>query len=230
MRARSIALAALLAPCCAFAQLPSPGLTALAQVPAGSLSGNTYSNDSLGVIFHFPPGWTANLDPGHSVSFGKDPDGPANQCTRILLRYEAPRKVKGWFTAWGILFAVDPNCLGAGPFPTSAESEDGTKINAFAGKIFELYHPAPFFPPGGGDVFAKRAGDQGEGPVVVYLEGHGLRNVDEADPSVKRTPVPVTTLFSLTQAPELWVGWAEMDDEHSKKETEQHARIEVKVK
>jgi hypothetical protein len=64
----------------------------------------------------------------------------------------------------------------------------------------------------------------------VYLEGKGLRDVDEIDPSIKRTPVPVTTLFSITQTPQFWVGWAEMDDERSKREAMQHAGIEVKVK
>jgi hypothetical protein len=76
-----------------FGQPPSP--TALAQLPNGTISGETYSNDALGVIFHLPSSWTASLDAGRLVFFGRKPDGPANKCTRVLLRYEAPRKVKG---------------------------------------------------------------------------------------------------------------------------------------
>jgi hypothetical protein len=226
MRLKIIAAVLFCASVGAFGQ--SLRVTGLSQLPDGTLSGNAYSNDALGVIFHFPAGWTANLDSGHSVSFGKDPDGPANRCTRILLRFQAPRKIKGWFIAWGILFAIDPACLGVGPFPVSADPKNAAQINDFAEKIFGLYHPAPFFPPGGFDVFANRD-EARNGPVIVYLEGKGYRNIDETDPSIKKTPVSVSTLFSLTKAPQLWVGWAEMDDDRSKADMTRKAQIEVKV-
>ena len=191
-----------------------------------ALSGNTYSNDELGVIFHFPAGWTANFDPGHSVSFGKDPDGPANRCTRILLRFQSPRKVKGWFRAWGALLAIDPDCLATAPFPASAGQENAAQINDFAERIYQLYHPAPFFPPSGVDISADHAGAQ-NGPVTVYLEGKGLRDIDETDPTTKRDPVPVSTIFAIMRAPGLWVAWASMADDHSRAELIKKAKLEV---
>jgi hypothetical protein len=228
MRLRIIASFALLASAIALGQ--SPGTSSLSQLPDGEISGNAYTNGALGVIFHFPKDWSANLDSGHSVTFGKDPDGPANRCTRILLRWQSPRKVKGWFTAWGVLFAIDPVCLGVDPFPSSVESGNSGQINDFAGKIYALYHPAPFFPPGGVDIFAERAGDETNGPIIVSLRGKGSRNIDEIDPSITRTPVAVNTQFALGQAQEFWVGWAEMDDDRSKSEMERVAKIEIKVK
>lgn len=203
----------------------SPTSPRLDGFQSGSISGNVYTNDDFGVIFHFPSDWTADLDPGRSVTFGKDPNGPANKCMRILLRYRAQREVKGWFHSWGILFAIDPACLNAGTFPTSAEQENMNEVNAFAEQIFKLFHPAPFFPPGGVDIFA-RSPQAETSSVIVYLSGKGNRNIDESDHEQK--PVPVSTLFAVTPGPQSWIGWAEMDDDKSKGDMMKHCRIEIK--
>jgi len=225
MRAALIAAVALLSSVKAFAQLPSP-MIALAQLPDGTLSGNAYSNDALGVIFHLPPSWNANLDQGHSVSFGKDPDGLANECTRILERFESPRRVKGWFTAWGILFAIDPDCLSIGPFPTSPETSN-TRVDDLANKIYQLYHPAPFFPPGKLDVSADRL-EWPNGPVIIFLRGKGFRDVDEVDPTRKREPVPVSTEFVVTHTGKYWLGWAAIADDRSRGELTK-SKLQVKL-
>jgi hypothetical protein len=224
MRAMALAALILLASGTAFGQLPSP-MIALAQLPDGTLSGNVYSNNALGVIFHLPSGWNGSLDPGHSVVFGKDPDGLANRCTRILERFESPRKVKDWFSAWGIVFAIDPNCLSIGSFPTSPETSN-SQVDDLAQKIYQLYHPAPFFPPGKLDVSADRL-EWPSGPVIIYLRGKGYRNVDEVDPMRKREPVPVNTEFVVTHGTNYWLGWAAIADDHSRAEL---ARSQLQVK
>lgn len=214
MRIEVFATIVLLASTAVFGQVPlSLGLT---QIPDGLLSGDAYTNDALGVVLHIPKGWTANLVAGNSVSFGKDPNGPANRCTRILLRYESPRKVKGWFSSWEIFFAIDPECLGIGPFPTSPEPTN-TRVDDLATKIYQLYNPAPFFPPGTLDVSADRL-EGPSGPVIIYLRGKGSRNVDEIDPTRKREPVAVSTEFVLTHGEKYWFGWAAIADNKSRAE------------
>ena len=225
MRLIPLAAILLLASVSGSGQSQSP--TALAQLPTGTLTGNIYSNDALGVTFHIPPGWTANLDGSHPLLFGNDPHAPANHCTRILMRFQAPHKVKGWFTAWGVLIAIDPDCLGAGPFPVSGAVQDAEQINDFAEKLYQIYHPAPFFPPGGVDISANPP-EGPRGSVTVALTGKGLRDVDDSDPSIKRTPVPISTLFSITQAPKFWIAWAELADDRSNTELARGTALEVK--
>ena len=134
--------------------------------------------------------------------------------------------MNGWFTAWGILFAIDPDCLSIGPFPNSPETSN-TRVDDFASKIVQLYHPAPFFPPGTLDVSADRL-EWPSGPVVVYLRGKGFRNVDEIDPTRKRRPVPVSTEFVLTQGAKYWLGWAAIADDDSRAELSK-SNLQVKV-
>jgi hypothetical protein len=226
MRFAAIAAVIFLASASAFAQSPTPG--ALAQLPGGTLADNIYSNDALGVTFHIPPSWTANLDNSDSFSFGNDPKGPAGRCTRILLRYQAPHKVKGWFTAWGILIAIDPACLGAGPFPVSADVAYSAQVNDFAEKIYRFYHPSPFFPPGGVDVSANVPQGR-QGPLTVTLMGKGVQDIDESDPSTKRTPVPISTRFSITPTPKFWVAWAQLADDRSNAELMRDAGLDVAI-
>ncbi|MGA3131421.1 MAG: hypothetical protein ABSD59_11515 [Terracidiphilus sp.] len=224
MRFSPIAAVIFLASASAFAQLPNP--SALAQLPGGTLADNIYSNDALGVTFHVPTGWTANLDNGNSFFFGNDPNALANRCTRVLMRYQAPRKVKGWFIAWGVLVAIDPVCLGAGPFPVSADISYSAQVNDFAEKIYRFYHPAPFFPPGGVDVSANVPQGR-QGPLTVTLMGKGVRDIDESDPTTKRTPVPISTRFSITPTPKFWVAWAQMADDRSNAELMRDAGLDV---
>ena len=216
MRAKIAAAALFIATSSVFGQSFQFTRPALSLIPDGTLADNTYTNDELGMVFHFPQGWAGKLDSGHSVVFGKDPNGPANKCTRILLRYESPRKVKGWFSGWGIVFAIDPDCLSIGPFPASPETRN-TRVDDLARKIVQLYHPAPFFPPGTLDVSADRL-EWPSGPVIICLRGNGSRNVDEIDPTRKRDPVPVSTEFVVTQGSTYWLGWAAIVDHHSRDE------------
>jgi len=67
-----------------FAQTPQK--TKLSQFAAGVLSGNTYTNDDLGITFLLPNDWTAKVDPQMQALFSPEADAPANRCTRMTVK------------------------------------------------------------------------------------------------------------------------------------------------
>ena len=224
MRLGVIAAFVLAMSSCAFAQ-PSRS-TALAHLPEGAVSESVYTNDAAGVIFPLPTGWIVAPNSEEPVILDLDPNGLANLCSRILLRYEAPGKVEGKFVAWGVLLAIDPGCLSAGPFPRSMKDKD--KIQRAAKEVVDSFKHSPFFPPDGVDISATLP--EGEPrPVIVILEGHGTLNLYNDDPAHEKKFEPVSTLFVVTEAPPYWIAWAAVVDDASKN-TLQSSKIQIRAK
>ena len=72
----------------------------LSQIPNGTISGNTYVNDALGVSYQVPDGWKGNPDPKDIRLDWRSADRVANKCSRILLWLTPMSKIEGKFKAF----------------------------------------------------------------------------------------------------------------------------------
>lgn len=87
--------------CCAFGIAGfgqnTPNLK-LSQVSGGTLSGDVYTNETVGMVYEVPSGWSAYTDVKHATMLDqKKSNGAANQCSKILLSLQAPHPVEGRF-------------------------------------------------------------------------------------------------------------------------------------
>ncbi len=199
-----------------------PQTNKLTQIPEGVLSGNVYTNDNLQINFRLPQGWDAKVNPQMPAIFNPSPDALANRCTRILLEFDS---VPSDSKAKGVLFAIDPDCLGVGPFPAVDAGKD--ELEAFNRSIFEIYWKSTFFPPSGVKLYAyKGAGDQSR----LFLGMAGVVEVPEpdSDQAYKRESVSMNTLFVLVDVDKYWVGWAIVADDKAKDEFAKDSRMTVK--
>jgi hypothetical protein len=127
----------------------------ISQLPDGSLSGKIYSNEALGLRYDVPSGWVATADPKGPVSLDyRRPDGPANQCSKILLSLHAPQQSEGRFNSTATLLVIDPSCFSGTKFPKSLE--DKNKILKFADKIVKAFSNTPYISRNGADIDASR--------------------------------------------------------------------------
>jgi hypothetical protein len=198
----------------------------LPPLPGGTLSGNSYSNDALGIRYDFPSEWTAIADPkGPTKLDGWKPDGPANRCSQVLLTLKAPHPVEGRFSSEAILFAIDPGCISAPDFPRSAEERD--KVGKVVDKVIKVFKNTPYISPYGvhGVAFMSH-GRQGK--VIFQLTGGLIINaIDEIDghPSPKKEPLTVNTSLALAESKGYWVAWAYLADDPSKEDLNKSAKI-----
>jgi hypothetical protein len=205
-------------------QSPQPGM--LAQIPNGALNGNTYTNDNLAITFLLPRDWNATVNPEMPTLFNPDVNALANRCTRILLEYDSK---PGDSTAKGVVFAIDPGCLGIGPFPPVDADKD--KLEAFNRSIAEIYNRSTFFPPSGVNLYAFR-GSGAKNRLFLGMAGAALVSPPGGEPGgepgVKREPVSMNTLFVLVDVDKCWVGWAIVADDKAKNEFAKDSRMTVR--
>jgi hypothetical protein len=194
----------------------------LIQIPNGTLSGSTYTNDDLGMTFLLPHDWTATVNPQMPTLFSPDQDALANRCTRILLEYDSK---PGDSRARGVVFAIDPDCLKIGPFPLV--EADKNRLEAFNHSIAEIYRRSTFFPPGDVQLYAFRgAGEKSR--LFLGLAGAAQVSPPGSDAGVKREPVQMNTLFVVVNVDKCWVGWAIVADDKAKDEFAKESRMTVK--
>jgi hypothetical protein len=112
----------------------------IAQLDAGTISGNTYHNSELGFRYQFPSDWVVNdaatqqkeIAGGHQLAWEdatsrKLGDKAPNQCTRNLLfvtQHPAGMQVNG-FDSSVFLMAVDPKCAPGVSFPATVKDHEG---------------------------------------------------------------------------------------------------------
>jgi hypothetical protein len=194
----------------------------LSQIHDGELAAGVYTNDDLGIRFSLPHDWSANVKPQMPTLFNPQVDAPANRCTRILLEFDAKPDDS---TAKGVVFAVDPDCLGMGPFPATDAVKE--QLEAFNRSIFEVYRKSTFFPPSGVQLYAfKGAGAQSR--LFLGMAGAVQVAPPGSDPGVRSEPVSMNTLFVLVNADKCWVGWAVVADDKAKDEFAKDSRMTVK--
>lgn len=200
----------------------NPPASAVAEIPDGVLTGNVYTNDALGVSFYFPPTWTAEPDPKGPVFLDPKPNGRANQCSKILLTFEAPGKVEGRFSSFGRVIAIDPRCLSAGPFPHSPEDKEN--LDKAADKIIKYFKNSSFFSPYGVRIIALRT-QENKGPMLISMRGAMIINAVSGHPAPKKEPLSVSTLFALQESRGYWIAWAYVADDPSRNELQKNSRM-----
>jgi hypothetical protein len=134
-----------------------PSSKRIGQLSAGVVSGNTYTNDSLGLTYEFPSGWAvadnATLDKvieaGHEVAWGNSASAARErqgfeQCGRILLaasKYQEGTKTSEFDSKVAVI-AVDLACSPDMRFPNSLDDREG--INAIVHQLLNSFAGAPF--------------------------------------------------------------------------------------
>lgn len=119
-----------------------PQLGAIRQLDAGSLKGNTYSNETLGFLFQFPKTWQVLnesaqhelIQAGHQTMFGDEPGEAAEhkatwRCTRVLLwvrKAQDSRLGKTEHPAV-VISAFDGACVGGSHLPKSIKDREAVK-------------------------------------------------------------------------------------------------------
>jgi hypothetical protein len=184
----------------------------ISQLPDGTLSGNIYLNDTLGLSFEFPSGWTATLDPKKAQSLDyRKPDEQANVCSKVLLSLEAPHPVEGRFNSIATLFAIDPGCFSGTEFPRTL---DKAKIVKLTDKIIKTYSHSPYISPYG----AYYEGYESQGHVFIRLTHGVIINALVGHPAAKKEPLNVNDSITLTESNGYWVAWAYLADDPSAEE------------
>ena len=212
----------------------APPGSKISQLPDGTMSGNVYSNDALGLRVKIPDGWIATADPKGPVELdARTMDGPVNQCSRILLSLNAPRPAEDRFGSVADLLVIDPGCFSDAKFPTSPDKK---KVLQFAGKIIKFFRNTPYISPGGADVDAERTKCfdpsyspcryGGGGFVTIFLTGE--TNINAFADQTKKEPLHVNTLFSLTEYNGYWIAWTALADDPSKEQLKKNAKVQFK--
>jgi len=181
----------------------------ISQLADGILSGNSYSNDDLGLRIEFPDGWKTTLSPKNPTMLDyRKPDELANLCSKVLLSLQAPHPVEGRFNSMAILFAIDPGCFSGTEFPRAL---DKAKIQKLADKIIKTYSHSPFISPYGAFV----VGDLTQGRVVIRFTQGFIINAIVGHPATKKEPLNVYASIDLTESNGYWIAWAYIADESS---------------
>jgi hypothetical protein len=195
----------------------------ISQLPDGTMSGKTYSNDALGLRYEAPTGWIATADPKGPVSLDyREPDGSANQCSKVLLSLHAPQQAEGRFNSMATLFAIDPACFSGAKFPKSLE--DKNKIQKFADKIVKAFSNTPYISRNGADVDAVRA----TGRLIIILTGEEVIDAVESRDQATKEQLHVNTLFCLAESNGYWVAWTALADDSSRAEMK-NSNVQFKV-
>lgn len=195
-----------------------------ASTPHGTLPGDTLTNEELGIVLHLPAGWTATEEFQNPVLFDPDPNAPANRCTHIELRYQAPANPQGGFVSWGILATLDRHCLSAGSFPKS--DQDKRKVTEFVGIICKAFRRSPFIPRDGEvDFTAERAG--GVGQVIVGMTGTTTLRALASQASSKDADSPIDTMISITEVKGRWLLWASLSDPATTEKLKTQSTVEL---
>jgi len=182
----------------------------ISQLPDGTLSGDTYTNDAVGVSYEFPNGWTATADvKGPTRIDVRHPRALANQCSKVLLSLNAPGKVSGRFSSFAILLAIDPACLSGPPFPQSVSESE--KIKKVAQKIAKAFSDTPYVSPFGNTVHPFDS----QGRLTIRLTAAVIINAIEGEPAPRKEPLRVQTSFTFTELNGYWVAWAFIADDNS---------------
>lgn len=210
---RSISIAVMLAICVTGASAQKPSRSLISQLPNGTLSGNTYTNDAVALTYEFPAGWTAtpDLKDPAKIDF-RHREGIANQCSKVLVSLAAPGKAEGRFNSIAMLLAIDPACFSGTTFPRSLEEKD--KIRKVVNKIVKPFSDTPFISPY--DNMVHPFGSQGR--VIIELTGALIINAYEGQPAAKKEPLRVHTSFTFTESTGYWVAWAFLADDSSTEE------------
>jgi hypothetical protein len=183
----------------------------IAQLSAGSVSGNAYHNAELGFRYEFPQGWVllskANeermADTGHQFMWGNSPatqqeHEAADQCAKNLLfvRRNLEASKNGQFNPIVLLVVADPECAPGSIFPKTVD--DRKAVQEIGRQFMEYFRTAAMSSTGPARVRAFN----NAGRIMVDIS-------QSFTVSAPAQPMPTTILSStvLMQAGEYWLMW-----------------------
>jgi len=191
----------------------------IAALPQGKLAGHVYTNEALGITYEYPSDWNASTDPKETIDLDPEhPDGPAVQCSRVLLWLEAPKKAEGRFSGMAALIAIDSGCFTNVQFPQSAL--DKQAIDDVVDVLIKHYKRSPFFSPYGVKFYASAP----QGRMQILMTGGMVINAIESkigEPAAAKEPLDVSTSFFVVESKGFWIARAYVADDPSKQEIEQ---------
>lgn len=201
--------------------LPTPIISAahIAELKPGVVSGNTYTNDTLGFSFWFPSGWVVAdkatqdkvVEAGHQFLYGNDLAATreheiAQQCGRILLsatQYPEGTKTDGVNPLVAIM-AFDSACLPGVHLPNSTSDNDA--IRKLGAQISKSLSGTPFI-------------GKGQSTIRAYtIQNHMMLNLSsgfEVNLPARKQSVDVFSSIIFTEDNNYWVMWMFMNGAQS---------------
>jgi hypothetical protein len=189
------------------------------QLNPGVVSGNTFTNDTLGVSFQFPAGWVLAdkatqenvVKAGHQFAWGSDPAAAREhevfeRCSRTL--FWATKHPEGTRTGeinpLIVLTALDSSCFPGAEFPKSTEDTEG--IRQITIQFSRSLYGTPFFGRGKNSVRALTLQNR----LLIDLS-----SAFQVEAPTRRQPVDVFSSVIFTQANGYWVMWGIMSGSQS---------------
>ena len=185
--------------------------TRIAQLSAGSISGNLYRNEELGFRYEFPQGWVlmskaqeeSAAETGHQFLWGNSPIAQeeheiASQCTRNLLfvtRHLEDSKA-GRFNSRVLLMVVDAKCAPESSFPKTVDDREA--IQRIAKQIVQYFRigTKPSTEP------ARVRAFNNAGRIMIEVS----QSFTESEPG-QSEPATILSSTLLMQAGDFWVMW-----------------------
>lgn len=193
--------------------------THIAQLTPGVVSGNTYTNDTLGFSFQFPAGWIVAdkatqdkvVEAGHEFAYGNDPAAArehevAKECGRILLsttQYPEGTKTDEVNPLVAIM-AFDSDCLPGVHVPSS--TTDREAIRQLGVQMSRSLSGTPFIGKGQNTLRAFMLQNR------LMLD---LSSEFKADVPKSKQPLDIYTSVIFTEDNNYWVAWMFMQSSQS---------------
>lgn len=193
--------------------------THIAQLNPGVVSGNTYTNRTLGFALQFPAGWIVAdkatqdkvMEAGHQFAYVNDPAAArehevAKQCGRMLLwTTQYPEGAKtGEVDPLVAILAFDSDCLPGVHLPSSMT--DGDAIRQVGVQMSRALSGTPFIRSGQKALRAYMLQNR----LMLDLSGEF-----KADAPDGKQPVDIYTSVVFTQDNNYWVAWIFMQGSQS---------------
>jgi hypothetical protein len=193
--------------------------THIAKLNPGVVSGNTYTNETLGFSFQFPAGWIVAdkatqdkvVEAGHQFVYGNDPAAArehevAQECGRILLsttQYPEGTKTDEVNPLMAIM-AFDSDCLPSMHLPSS--TTDREAIRQLGVQMSRSLSGTPFIGKGQNTLRAFTLQNR----LMLDLSSEFKANVPK-----RKEPVNIYTSVIFTEDNNYWVAWMFMQSSQS---------------
>lgn len=177
----------------------------------GAVSGNNYTNGTLGLTYQFPAGWYVAdkatqekiIETGHEAAWGNSPSAArehevVQNCMKVLLwtnKYPA-----GTHTEDGnpliVVYAADPDCFPGTKFPTSSDDEE--TIRQVAQAMVRAFQDTPLMGQGS----MKLGTLMGQGHLFLEVSG-----VSQVSVPGRSAPLELHNSIMFTSVNDFWVIW-----------------------
>jgi hypothetical protein len=190
------------------------------ELDRGSVSGNTYTNRTLGFSYQFPAGWhvadeaaqAAAIESGHEAAWGADPEAAREhetlqRCSRILLMATKYPEGTAALNPVSAISALDRACFPATKFPVSIDDREG--VREFSAKFSDFFQNMPFPSDAKPNVTTRML----QGQLLIAFSSSMEGHVEG-----RKAPLRLHTSLVVTPLKNYWIIWMLMSDEADWKE------------